>query len=165
MISDHHAIIKKILDGIVREYSSDNKPFPIIEKIRLIKLNDPDSKAVIDYEPDYVIQRNISKHSYYYIVFEIIHGQDDIKTMADIARILGKTEIRKAIFISCSGKKKEETDRIISVLIGRYKKRFRKKSRKDIINIVSRELLSGDSPKDIRNMIIKEIKRYLPRRI
>lgn len=160
--SKNHRLVKEILDKIIKEYSQKNKPFPILEKIKTIKLNDPDTKEVIDYEPDYAIQRNISKHSYYYVVFEVIDGQRDYKTMADVARILAKPEIRKAIFLSGSSWKKRETDRITSVLIGCYKNRFRKKSKKDIINLASKQILKTDTKEEIKKMILKEIKQFLP---
>ncbi|MCK4997156.1 hypothetical protein KAS08_02535 [Candidatus Pacearchaeota archaeon] len=155
MASLHHHTIKKIINNLIKDYSQ-------LDKIKTIKLNDPDSKGVIEYEPDYIIKRNISKHSYYFLVFEVIDGQSDIKTMADIARIIGKPEIRKAIFISCNKKKGEETDRIISALVGSYKSRFKKK-RKDIIDISSRQILKSDTYEEVEKVILDELKSFLPK--
>ena len=162
MASNTHKAMKMFIDlHLKKYYRVNNRSFPIAEKVRIIKINDPDSKNLIDYEPDYAIKRNVSRHSYYYIVFEIIDSQKDIKTMADIARILAVPEIKKVIFISCSKEKGEETDRIISALIGAYKSRFRKK-RKEVMDIVSKEVLPSDTVENIYKMLFKELKSYFP---
>ena len=156
MASKHHKIIPKLLNDLIKDY-------PCLKKVRCLKLNDPNSKKVIEYMPDYIIKRDISSHSYYFVIFEIIDRQPDVKTIADICRIIAKPEIKKAIFISCSKKKKEETDRLISVIVGNYKDRFNKRNNKEILDISSREINAKDNEETISNLIYEELKIFLPK--
>ena len=98
MASLHHHNIPKIIDGIIKSFNKQR-----IKRYRKkIKLDDPDSSKSIMYKPDYVIQREPTKFTDYFIIFEIIDKQDEDKTAHDLIKIIGKRNIRKAIFISCS---------------------------------------------------------------
>ena len=155
MASNIHKAIAPIIDKIIKDFNE-------CKKIKLIIINDEDSKNRIDYCPDYIIKRKISNFSHYYIVFEVIDNQTDVKTMADVCRIVAEPCIRKAIFISCIDKKKEETDRIVTSLLDAYKRRFEKKRKKDIIDIASIQVKKQDKKEDIEKIILKEIKQFLP---
>lgn len=138
MAGSPHSIAKAALREIICENNKKHINYCTLQEVKSIKINDPDSKHVIDYYPDFIIKRNLSANTYYYIVFEVIDKQQDHKTMADIARILAKPEIKRAIFICASGTKKE-TDRIVHALLGAYKERFSKKKKNDIINLATIE--------------------------
>jgi hypothetical protein len=169
MASKTHHLIKRIVREIIKEYNFNRKGIPVLEEANVIKLNDPDSKEVIEYKPDFILRRNLTKHTYYFVIFEVIEDQTDTKTMADIARVLAKSEINKAIFISCNPKKLKETDRIISVLLGSYKDVFRKKKKDEIINIVSKEWFKSKKKFEEtfinKRMILEELKNYLPKKM
>lgn len=157
MASLNHHNITKILDKVVRS----NSCFKTVKKIKII---DDDSNKVIEYDPDYVIKRIISNHTYYLVVFEVIEGQADIKTMADIARIIAKPEIKKAIFL-CSNAKMAETERISSTLIGSYKERFEKRKKNEIIDISIREVLPSMTEDELEKLINEEVEEFLPREV
>ena len=167
MASVIHETIKKELKSYFRKLEKENdRPFPTIELIDGMKINDPcpGSKDVLNYQPDCCVRRNISRNSHYLIVFEILDSQEDIKAMADIARILSTREIKKAIFISCSKEKKKETDNTISCLIGSYKSRFRKKKKGDIMDIISREISKLEVvKKSVKELVEKELMNYIPK--
>ena len=154
MASANHHHITKILNKIVKSYSC-------LRTIKKINILDITHKS-IDYDPDYVIKRILSENTYYFVIFEVIEGQSDTKTMADIARILAKPEIKKAIFI-CSKNKVAETKRIADALIGAYKDRFEKRNKKQVINISIRELLPTDKEVELENIILEELKPFLPK--
>lgn len=156
MASISHHNLTKILDKIVK----NNSCFKTIKKIKII---DDDTNRIIDYDPDYAIKRVISNHTYYILVFEVIEGQSDTKTMADIARIIAKQEIKKAVFICSNQKKLEETKRIASALLGSYKDRFEKKNKNEIIDISIRELLPTDTEVELEKIVLEELKPFLPK--
>ena len=137
------------------------KQYSYLRTEKKIKIMDKDTNAVIDYDPDYVIKKHLSIHTYYFIVFEIIDKQGNEKTIADLARILATPEIRKAVFISCSEKKKKETDEIISAILGSYKDRFQKRNKKELIDISSKLISPSDSEETLEKMVMAELKPFL----
>lgn len=158
----HQGIIRFIDDYVKQSVELNGRSFPIAEKVRTIKINDPDSKHVVDYSPDYAIKRNKDRHSFYYVVIEVLNKQPDYKTMTDMIRIMAHPQIRKAIFISCNKEKKKETDRILGALIGSLKNKLKKNSRKEVLDIVSREALPDDTVLDFLEMLENELKDFLP---
>lgn len=174
MAKDNHKRIIKIIQGIFDEYCIDKCGVLPIEKEDTLKINDPNSKAVIDYVPDFVIKRNISKHTHYFIVFEVVEGQTDDKTMADISRLIALGDaVKKALFIvvgedddniKFKETKFEKTKRISLTLVGAFKKRFmRKRNNKDIINLSVIEIPYSKEDSFIKSEIKKEIKQFLPK--
>jgi hypothetical protein len=153
----HHSIVKKIMRQLVKENNKSHSDYSILEEKNEIKINDPDSKHVIDYDPDFIIKRNKDCHSYYFIVVEVIDKQQDSKTMADFVRILAKPEIRKALFICCNSKAKKETDRIVDVLMGACKERFKKKKRDNLYQLTTMEWIKPKNKKDEFKINKKEI--------
>ena len=58
MASNIHKAIATIIDKIIKDFNE-------CKKIKLIIINDEDSKNRIDYCPDYIIKRKISNFSHY----------------------------------------------------------------------------------------------------
>ena len=160
MASEYHKTIPIVLREIIKDYKSlSSKGYLSVEEENVIKIYDPTpkSRSMIEYEPDFIIKRNISPSTYFLIVFEVLSNQDDIKAMADIARILSTRKIKRAIFLSTNGTKKEETDRIVKTLKGSYKKRFNKTEKDDVIDILSLEIFTLKTKKKIKEHIKKEM--------
>jgi len=167
MASKQHKIISRVIAEIVKEYSFVTKNgYNCLEGDSTLKLSDPTShsRAMIEYTPDFVIKRNLTTHTYYLIVFEIITDQADTKTMADVARVLACREIKRAIFVSTSGEKSTETERIVSTLTGLYKKRFQKTKKDDVVDIRQVTVYPSDSTDKIKKEILDYIKDILPKK-
>ncbi|MDD5181829.1 MAG: hypothetical protein PHC66_01505 [Candidatus Nanoarchaeia archaeon] len=165
MACSRHKLLRGIVKKIVLEYNQTGTDgsYDLLEQQDVIKLSDPTrhSRLMLEYDPDSVIKRNLSLHSYYYIVFEVISKQKADKTMADIARILAQSEIKRALFLTTSDEKKIETDTIVKTLQALYKKRFSRRGT-DLINIQVLQILDSDGIDEIKSLIINEIKDLLP---
>jgi len=159
MASDHHTKIPEIIDSIVIAY----KNYGVKRFRQKIKVDDPYSSAFINYKPDYTIERTPTNFTGYFIVFEIISDQHSDKTAHDLLKIIGKRNIRKAIFISTTPEKKKETDKILAIHLGQLKSKFKLRTKKELQDISSLEIKKDDPDEKIRKRIYDELLPVFPK--
>jgi hypothetical protein len=154
----HETIVNKVVEDIIKDYNNklEDTDYKIL-KTELIKLEEQ-----IVLKPNNIISI-VKNNKYESIVIDIIQNESETEIICKLSKILVIKEIKKTIIFCKSFEKLKQVNEIIEVFLKRHKKRFKKKDKKDSIDISSVELLDNDNYDKLKNLITTKIKEYLPK--